>query len=64
MVNKGITGIKEISRLLSCSERLSQEYLELFETYKEGDHWPEVYVDLMDQLQVLFPSKKKKEALR
>lgn len=60
MLNKGVTEISEISRLLVCSERLTREYLELFNKYKQGDHWPAVYIDLMDQLHVMYPSKKKK----
>jgi hypothetical protein len=51
--------VKEISRLLGQSERLTLEYLELYERYKSGDHWPEVYVELLEQLKSLYPSKKK-----
>ena len=60
MLNKGLTEIAEISRLLGCTERLTREYLALFNKYKQGDHWPVVYIELMDQLQVMYPSKKKK----
>jgi len=59
ILNKGITRVIEISRLLNCSERLTKEYLVLFEKYKQGDHWPPVYIELIDQLQVMYPSKKK-----
>ena len=59
MLNKGLK-LSEISRLLGCSERLTREYLVLFTKYKQGDHWPTVYIELMDQLQVMYPSKKKK----
>ena len=61
MLNKGLTDLVEISRLLGCSERLTGEYLALFKKHKQGDHWPAVYIELMDQLQVMYPSKKKKE---
>ena len=59
MLNKGLK-LSEISRLLGCSERLTKEYLVLFNKYKQGDHWPTVYIELMDQLQVMYPAKKKK----
>ncbi len=61
ILNKGLTDLVEISRLLGCSERLTGEYLALFKKHKQGDHWPAVYIELMDQLQVMYPSKKKKE---
>lgn len=57
--NRGIDDVKHLSRLLSQSERLTGEYLSLFEKYVEGDHWPQVYVDLLEQLQALYPCKKK-----
>jgi hypothetical protein len=59
MLNHGIEDIKELSRLLGQSEKLTGEYLYLFEKYKRGDHWPEVYLELLEQLKVLYPSKKK-----
>ena len=59
MLNKGLK-LSEISRLLGCSERLTREYLVLFNKYRQGDHWPTVYIELMDQLQVMYPAKKKK----
>ncbi len=59
MLNKGLK-LSEISRLLGCSERLTREYLVLFNKYKQGDHWPTVYIELMDQLQMMYPAKKKK----
>jgi len=61
MLNKGLK-LSEISRLLGCSERLTREYLVLFNKYKQGDHWPTVYIELMDQLQTMYPAKKKKLA--
>jgi len=59
MLNKGMDNGKEMSRLLGCSERLLNEYLVLFEKYKQGDRWPAIYLELMDQLQAMYPSKKK-----
>ena len=55
----GIKNISEISRLLNQSERLTKEYILLYEKYKKGDHWPRIYQDLLEQLKVLYPSKKK-----
>jgi DNA-binding CsgD family transcriptional regulator len=51
--------IHELSRLLNQSEKLTCEYLELYKKYLKGDHWPEVYVELLDQLKALYPAKKK-----
>ncbi len=59
LISHGITDNKEISRLLVQSERLTKEYLELYEKYKKGDHWPEAYQELLEQLKALYPSKKK-----
>lgn len=59
LISHGITENKEISRLLVQSEKLTKEYLELFEKYKKGDHWPEVYLELLEQLKALYPAKKK-----
>ena len=59
LLNRGVTDIVELSRLLCQSERLTKEYLELFEKYKDGDRWPKVYQELVDQLSVLYPAKKK-----
>jgi len=55
----GIKNISEISRLQQQSERLTKEYLELYEKHKKEDHWPKVYVELLEQLKALYPSKKK-----
>ena len=55
----GIEDISEISRLLHQSERLTKEYLALYEKHKKGDHWPKVYQELLEQLKALYPSKKK-----
>jgi hypothetical protein len=59
LLNHGMDDVKELSRLLSQSERLTGEHLEIFEVHKTGDKWPNVYVELLDQLKALYPSKKK-----
>ena len=51
--------VLDLSRLLHQSERLTREYLDLFEKYKKGDHWPSVYLELLDQLKAMYPAKKK-----
>ena len=56
----GIENISEISRLLHQSERLTKEYISLYNKHKKGDHWPKVFQELLEQLKVLYPSKKKK----
>lgn len=48
-----------LSRLLHQSERLTREYLDLFNKYKHGDHWPDVFLELLDQLKAMYPAKKK-----
>jgi len=58
LLDHGMKDINEMSRLLGQSKRLTEEYLELFEKYKEGDNWPKVYVELIEQLKTLYPSKK------
>ena len=59
IISHGITEVSEISRLLNQSERLTKEYLELYEKHKKGEHWPKVYLELLEQLKALYPSKKK-----
>jgi len=59
IISHGIENLSEISRLLHQSERLTKEYLELYEKHKRGDHWPKVYLELLEQLKALYPSKKK-----
>jgi len=59
LIDKGITSEEEISRLIGQSERLTREYLELFEKYKSGGKWPEVYLEILEHLKALYPSKKK-----
>jgi len=59
LLSHDIINLSELSRLLNQSERLSKEYLELFEKHKKGDQWPAVYVELLGQLKALYPAKKK-----
>jgi biotin operon repressor len=59
LLNHDITDLSELSRLLNQSERLTEEYLVLFNKHKKGDKWPRVYVELLDQLKALYPAKKK-----
>lgn len=56
--NRGVDDLIQLSRLLNQSERLTEEYLDLFGQYLDGDNWPQVYVDLLEQLRALYPSKK------
>jgi hypothetical protein len=56
--SREIDNVSELSRLLNQSERLTEEYLELFEKYLDGANWPQVYVDLLGQLRSLYPAKK------
>jgi DNA-binding CsgD family transcriptional regulator len=64
LLNKKITDRHELSRLLQQSERLTDEYLGLYTQHKKGDHWPKVYVELVGQLQALYPAKKKEAPKR
>jgi biotin operon repressor len=59
LLSRDVTRVAELSRLLNQSERLTGEYLVLFESHKEGDRWPAVYVELLEQLRALYPAKKK-----
>ena len=59
LLDHGLSDIKQLSRLLNQSERLTREYIDLFEKYKQGDKWPKVYVELLEQLKALYPAKKK-----
>lgn len=63
LLNRDITGVRELARLLGLSERLVGEYLALFDKYKQGDHWPAEYLELLEQLKILYPSKKKAASL-
>lgn len=58
--NRGIDELQPLSRLLNQSSRLTEEYLVLFEKYLAGDRWPSCDVDLLEQLQALYPAKKKR----
>jgi len=57
--SRGLDDIVQLSRLLGQSERLTEEYLGLFDKYLEGDRWPRAYVELLVQLRALYPSKKR-----
>lgn len=59
LITHNLTDIHEINRLLNQSEKLTKEYLELYEKYKQGDKWPRSYIELIEQLRVLYPAKKK-----
>lgn len=59
ILSHGIKEVSEISRLLHQSERLTKEYLGLYEKHKKGEHWSKVYIELLEQLKALYPSKKK-----
>lgn len=59
LLDHGLDDVKQMSRLLGQSERLTKEYLEIFERHKDGDKWPQVYVELLEQLKALYPAKKK-----
>ena len=61
LLSRNVTSVGELSRILNQSDRLTREYLELFESHKQGDHWPEVYVELLEQLRALYPAKKKSQ---
>jgi len=64
LVSHEINNLSELSRLLNMSERLCLEYLGLFKKYKTGDKWPAVYLELLEQLRAMYPSKKKIAANR
>ncbi len=55
----GIKDVSEVSRLLHISERLTKEYLSIYRKHKQGDHWPKIYQELLEQLKALYQSKKK-----
>jgi hypothetical protein len=57
--SRGVDNELQLSRLLGHSEKLIGEYIEIFEKHLDGDHWPRVYVDLLEQLRALYPAKKK-----
>lgn len=55
----GIDDVKRLSVMLNQSEKLTKEYLDLFVGRKNGDRWPKRYVEMIEQLQALYPPKKK-----
>ena len=59
LLSRDVRSEQEISRLLNQSEKLTREYLALYEKFKTGDRWPAVYVELISQLKALYPAKKK-----
>lgn len=59
ILSHGIKNVSEISRLLSQSERLTREYLQLYQKHKKEEGWSKVYLELIEQLKALYPSKKK-----
>ena len=59
LLSHEVSNVFELSRLLHQSVRLTREYLVLFEEHKQGDHWPPVYLELLEQLRALYPAKKK-----
>jgi DNA-binding Lrp family transcriptional regulator len=59
ILSHGIRNVSEISRLLHQSERLTKEYLELYDKYRKEEHWPKVYQELLEELKALYPAKKK-----
>jgi biotin operon repressor len=56
--SRGVDDVTQLSHLLSQSRKLTEEYLEVFQEYLDGDQWPRVYVDLLEQLRALYPSKR------
>jgi len=61
LLNHGMTDVTEMSRLLGQSKRLTEEYVTLFEKYKQGEKWPQAYTELVEQLKSLYPSKPKSD---
>jgi len=57
LVSKGIKETKQLSRLLGQSERSILEYLAIYERHKGGDKWPQVYIELLEQLKTMYPAK-------
>jgi len=63
LLSHDMGNVFELSRLLHQSVRLTREYLVLFEEHKQGDRWPPVYVELLEQLRALYPAKKKAQQM-
>lgn len=59
LMSGGIEDVKSLSRLLNQSERLTLEYLDIYARHKAGERWPSVYMELLEQLKAMYPSKKK-----
>ena len=60
LIDKGIKEPLALSRVLQQSERLTREYLDLYETHLTDDgSWPVAYSELLDQLRALDPAEKK-----
>lgn len=62
LIEKGITNSLALSRVLRQSDRLTQEYLSLYEQYLEDGAWPSAYEELVDQLRALDPEEKKESS--
>jgi hypothetical protein len=60
LLERGVSDRIELGRILNLSERLTDEYLSLFESHKSGNDWPSSYLELLEQLKVLYPTKKKR----
>jgi len=63
LLSREVTDVSELSRILHQSERLTREYLDLYERHKDGDSWSSVYIELLEQLKALYPAKKKPSKL-
>ena len=61
LIEKGFTTPVDLCHLLQISPRLAEEYLALFESYREGEVWPSIYADLLDQLRALYPEAGEKK---
>lgn len=63
LLGKGFDDPLSLSRLLQQSERLTREYLALYEEHllPQGI-WPPAYLELVEQLRVLSPEEKKESA--
>lgn len=63
LVSRQVSGVEELARLLNQSERLTREYLALYEQHQQGESWPPIYEELVAQLQTVYPAKKKVSSL-
>lgn len=62
LLEKGIESSLALSRILQQSERLTLEYLSLYEHYLVDGAWPPAYVELVEQLRSPAPVEKKESA--